>query len=185
LGLSTVYGIVNQSGGAIETYSEAGQGTTFKIYLPGSTGAAPDVPETSAPSPSRQACESILVVEDDETVRTLVVAMLTALGYTVLRADSPDDALRLCADPAVRIDLLLTDMVLPHTDGTAIAQQAALHRPTLKVLFMSGYTEHAVLRRHALNQHTAFLQKPFTQSMLANKVRETLDARAETGAAGG
>jgi hypothetical protein len=122
----------------------------------------------------------VLVVEDDETVRVLVVSMLTRLGYNVLNAETPDDALRLCANPTVHIDLLLTDMVLPHTDGAAVAQQATLHRPGLKVLFMSGYTEHAVLRRHTLGQHTAFLQKPFAQSTLARKVRETLDSGTGT-----
>ena len=185
LGLSTVYGIVNQSGGAIETYSELGHGTTFKVYLPGSDDAGPQAPHASTPAPARTASETVLVVEDEETVRTLVVAMLTSLGYLVLEADTADEALRLCADRSVPIDLLLTDMVLPQTDGTSIAQQAALHRPALKVLFMSGYTEHAVLRRHALHRQTAFLQKPFTQATLAAKVRETLDASSESNTARG
>jgi len=184
LGLSTVYGIVKQSGGAIAVDSEPGKGTTFTIYLPSVADEDPEAIESSAPAPSRQACEAVLVVEDDETVRKLVIAMLTKLGYGVLKADTPEEALRLCADLAIRIDLLLTDMVLPHTDGAAVAEQAALHRPDLKVLLMSGYTEHAVLRRHALGRQTPFLQKPFTQSMLDEKIREILDVRSESGSAG-
>ena len=182
LGLSTVYGIVKQSGGAIETYSEPGKGTTFKIYLAALSGGEAKAEPVALAYPVGRAGETVLVVEDDETVRAIVIAMLAALGYSVLKAETPDDALRLCADPSVRIDLLLTDMVLPHTEGTAIAQQARLHRPDLKVLLMSGYTEHAVLRRHALDQHTPFLQKPFTQAVLARKVRETLESGS--GAAG-
>jgi len=180
LGLSTVYGIVKQSGGAIAAHSEPGRGTTFTIYLPRVADADQGAHAVPAPAPAGPACESVLVVEDDETVRKLVSAMLTSLGYSVLKAETPDEALRLCANPAIGIDLLLTDMVLPHTDGAAVAQQAALHRPDLKVLFMSGYTEHAVLRRQALDQRSPFLQKPFTQSMLAAKVREILETKPGT-----
>ena len=184
LGLSTVYGIVRQSGGAIETYSEPGRGTSFKIYLPAAVGTGPGLPEPAAPAPASKASEAVLVVEDDETVRTLVVTMLTSLGYTVLRADTPDEALRLAADNSVHIDLLLTDMVLPQTDGATVAQHALVHRPDLKTLFMSGYTEHAVLRRRLPDSPAAFLQKPFTQSVLAKKVREVLDSGSEKTAVG-
>jgi two-component system cell cycle sensor histidine kinase/response regulator CckA len=176
LGLSTVYGIVKQTGGSISAYSEPGKGTTFTIYLPATPGQQLAVPEPAGTAPSRETDETVLVVEDDDTVRKLVTAMLANAGYTVLSPDTPDEALAICADNAVRIDLLLTDLVLPHTDGTAVAQQATLQRPDLKVLFMSGYTEHAVLRRQAFDHSTAFLQKPFTQSMLANKVREILES---------
>ncbi|HXB72684.1 MAG TPA: PAS domain S-box protein [Candidatus Acidoferrales bacterium] len=185
LGLSTVYGIIKQTGGAIAVYSEPGVGTTFTIYLPSAASADLEAPEAAAPPPSRQACEAVLVVEDDDTLRRLVVAMLTNLGYVVLKADTPEEALRLCANPAIRIDLLLADMVLPHSDGAAVAQQAALHRPNLKVLLMSGYTEHAVLRRHALDQQTPLLQKPFTESMLGMRIRKILDVGSENSSAAG
>ncbi len=178
LGLSTVYGIVKQSGGNIFAYSEPGKGTTFTIYLPPASGQQPAVPETMAPMPAREADETVLVVEDDDTVRKLVIAMLANAGYKVLSPETPDEALAICGNSAVRIDLLLTDLVLPHTDGMAVAQQATRQRPNLKVLFMSGYTEHAVLRRQAFDHTTAFLQKPFTQSMLANKVREILESES-------
>jgi two-component system, cell cycle sensor histidine kinase and response regulator CckA len=186
LGLSTVYGIVKQSGGSISAYSEPGKGTTFTIYLPSASGQQLAIPETIGLRPARQATETVLVVEDDDTVRKLVTAMLSNAGYTVLCPETPDEALGICADREVRIDLLLTDMVLPHTDGTAVAHEASLQRPDLKVLFMSGYTEHAVLRRQAFDRTTPFLQKPFTQSMLANKVREVLEPenRPQAGLAG-
>jgi DNA-binding NtrC family response regulator len=102
--------------------------------------------------------------------------MLSNGGYKVLSPVTPDEALGICADREIRIDLLITDLVLPHTDGTTVARQATALRPDLKVLFMSGYTEHAVLRRQAFDDSTQFLQKPFTQSMLANKVREILES---------
>gem|GEM_PF-1134715 len=176
LGLSTVYGIVKQSGGSISAYSEPDKGTTFTIYLPSASGPDLAVPETIAPIPARQATETVLVVEDDDTVRKLVTTMLGNAGYTVLSPATPDEALGICADREIRIDVLLTDLVLPHTDGTAVARQATAHRPDLKVLFMSGYTEHAVLRRQTFDHNTPFLQKPFTQSMLAAKVREILES---------
>ena len=179
LGLSTVYGIVKQSGGNISVYSEPGMGTTFTIYLPCAAGSDAAIAETGGSMPLRRGAGTILVVEDDDTVRRLVSAMLGNAGYRVLNPPTPDEALRLCADRTVRIDLLLTDLVLPHTDGTAIAQQATMQRPGLKVLFMSGYTEHAVLRRQAFDHQTPFLQKPFTQNELANKVREVLESKAE------
>jgi two-component system cell cycle sensor histidine kinase/response regulator CckA len=181
LGLSTVYGIVRQSGGSISAYSEPGKGTTFTIYLPSVFGQDLAVPETIGPVPARQATETVLVVEDDDTVRKLVTTMLSNAGYKVLSPATPDEALGICADREVRIDLLLTDLVLPHTDGTAVAQQATLQRPDIKVLFMSGYTEHAVLRRQAFDDSTPFLQKPFTQSMLADKVRQILESENRPG----
>ena len=175
LGLSTVYGIVKQSGGYIQVESEPGMGATFSIFLP----AAP--PGTAAPAPaaSRRSspvpCETVLVVEDDEMVRGLVTSMLKSLGYRVLSPPSPGHAIGICADRRIELDLLVTDMVLPETDGMQVAQQAAALRPELKVLFMSGYTEHPVLQRPGLESRV-FLHKPFTATALAAKVREALEA---------
>jgi two-component system cell cycle sensor histidine kinase/response regulator CckA len=173
LGLSTVYGIVKQSGGHIQVESEPGMGATFDIFLP----AAPPAPRAATQSEPRATIhvpsETILVVEDDAGVQKLVAAMLTGLGYRVLAPATPDEALKLCEDPQRAIDLLVTDMVLPETDGIAVAQKATTLRPRLKVLFMSGYTEHPLLQQPGV-ESTAFLHKPFTKQKLAAKVREAL-----------
>jgi PAS domain S-box-containing protein len=175
LGLSTVYGIVKQSGGHIQVESEPGMGATFSIFLPAIL--EPAVPAATAPAKPgvNPAGEIVLVVEDDAKVRALVTSMLNSLGYRVLSPATPELALGMCADPAIEIDLVLTDMVLPHTDGIAVAQQVALVRPEAKVLFMSGYTEHPLLQRPGV-ETSAFLQKPFSKAALAAKVREVLDA---------
>jgi len=114
------------------------------------------------------------VVEEDGVVRNLVQAMLRSGGYRVIAPELPSEALAACADAAQPIHLLLTDMVLPETDGAAIAEAATRMRPGLKVMFMSGYTEHAVLRRNPMNENAVFLQKPFTKSELLAKVRQVL-----------
>jgi signal transduction histidine kinase/CheY-like chemotaxis protein len=175
LGLSTVYGIVKQSGGYILVESAPGKGSKFTILLP----ATPDQSSSGAASVLKQATpvkheETILVVEDDASVRQLVGAMLRSSGYVVVAPASPQEALAVCADPDTRIDLLLTDMVLPETDGAAIAEAAQRTRPNLRVLFMSGYTEHAVLRRNPMDRNSMFLPKPFTKGALLEKVREAL-----------
>jgi PAS domain S-box-containing protein len=176
LGLSTVYGIVKQSGGYILVESAPGKGSKFTILLP----AIPDQSATGAASTQMPAApirheETILVVEDDASVRQLVGAMLRSSGYAVVAPSAPQEALALCADPGTRIDLLLTDMVLPETDGAAIADAARRARPGLKVLYMSGYTEHAVLRRNPVDGDALFLPKPFTKAALLDKVREALE----------
>jgi PAS domain S-box-containing protein len=175
LGLSTVYGIVKQSGGHILVESQPGRGSTFTILLPAvgdRDHTAPGATSRAAAAPVSDA--TVLVVEDDEIVRNLVVTMLRSTGYTVVCPPTPAEALQICANPGARIDLLLTDMVLPETDGAAVAASAKRLRPGLKVLFMSGYTEHAVLRRAGLDASAPFLQKPFTKAALAAKVREIL-----------
>jgi PAS domain S-box-containing protein len=175
LGLSTVYGIVKQSGGHILVESEPDKGTTFTICLPALGEQAMAAAATAAaPAPAQKSDHTVLVVEDDENVRGLVSTMLRSAGYTVIAPATPAEAVGLCGDTAVHIDLLLTDMVLPATDGAAIAEAASRMRPGLKVLYMSGYTEHAVLRRNPMDSGVPFLQKPFTASGLVAKVRETL-----------
>ena len=175
LGLSTVYGIVKQSGGHVFVDSEPGQGTTFSILLP-AVREAKRTPQDGSRTGAAAAAEeaSILVVEDDDVVRNLVAAMLRSGGYAVICPATPEQALAVCADPQAQIDLLITDMVLPETDGGVIAETAQRLRPGLKVLFMSGYTDHPVLLRNPIDGNTRFLQKPFTKGTLLAKVREAL-----------
>ena len=181
LGLSTVYGIVKQSGGFIWVYSEPGLGSTFKIYLPSVEDAAESVPGPEAPEPPFGGSETILLVEDEEAVRALASRILQERGYRVLESARPEDALQIAEHHQEPIDLLLTDVVLPKMSGRKIAEHLTALRPSTKVLYMSGYTDDAVFRSGVLESNTAFLQKPFTPSGLARKVREVLDAAQEVG----
>ncbi|HEX7089334.1 MAG TPA: PAS domain S-box protein [Longimicrobiales bacterium] len=178
LGLSTVYGIVKQSGGFIWVYSEPGQGTTFKIYLP-RVDAAPEPGVVAQEVAALSGDETILLVEDEAAVRTLARQILERKGYRVITAQHGGEALRVareCADP---VDLLLTDLVMPHMDGRELAQQLTAIWPGLRVLFMSGYTGDTIVRRGLFDPDVAFLEKPFTPAALARKVRELLDGRAK------
>jgi PAS domain S-box-containing protein len=175
LGLSTVFGIVKQSEGDITVESEVGRGTTFRIYLPQvdeavqDTGAALD--QAGAPS----GVETVLLVEDDEVVRALTREILEMHGYRVLEARDVDEAVRLCEERQGTIDLLLTDMVMPRMSGRELAGRIRTLCPQTKVLFMSGYTSDAAVNQGALDDYTAFIQKPFTPDALACKIREVLD----------
>lgn len=177
LGLSTVYGIVKQSGGNIWVYSELGKGTTFTIYLPRSSGAA--LPQAPAPRPPHKSTgdETILIVEDDPKVRMLVAAMLSHSGYRTLIVGNADEALRICSDPEVKLDLIISDLVMPGTDGREVGRRAQELRPDIRVLYMSGYTEHAVLRHNTFESGALFIQKPFSHAALASKVRDILDGK--------
>ena len=175
LGLATVFGIVRQSGGTIWVYSELGVGTTFKVYFPALLGAPPS--QISLPPPARQTLrgsETILLVEDDERVRVLAHAILRKYGYSVVEAPSAGDAILLCEQHTGTIELLLTDVVMPHISGRQLAERLVSIRPTMKVLYMSGYTDDAVVRHGILESTIAFIQKPITPEALARKVREVL-----------
>jgi two-component system cell cycle sensor histidine kinase/response regulator CckA len=176
LGLATVYGIVNQSGGFIWVYSELGHGTSFKIYLPRLDapvergGGAPAAPAAAGGS------ETVLVVEDQSAVRDITRRMLARHGYTVLEAPDGETALRIAAKHHGPIDLLLTDVVMPGLSGRQLATQLVALRPKMRVLYMSGYTDDAIMRHGILQLGVAYLQKPFTPELLAAKVRGVLDA---------
>jgi CheY-like chemotaxis protein len=176
LGLSTVFGIVRQSGGDVWVYSEVGVGTTFKVYLPRVTSAVAIVTEAVVETSPRGA-ETILLAEDDEALRTLARRVLSGQGYTVLEARNGREALDLCTSHSGPIDLILSDIIMPELGGRALAEGIAVSRPRTRVLLMSGYTDDDVLRRALIDQRTAFLQKPFTPMTLSKRVREVLDGK--------
>ena len=175
LGLSTVYGIVKQSGGNIWVYSELNRGTTFKIYLARVEDPAGNVQQSTRPAVPTEGHETILLVEDDQQVRELTRSVLIARGYTVLVAENGPAAVKLCGQRGNEIDLLLTDVVMPGISGREVASQVAARWPNIKVLYMSGYTENSIVHHGVLDTGTFFLAKPFTPSALANKLREVLD----------
>jgi two-component system cell cycle sensor histidine kinase/response regulator CckA len=175
LGLSTAFGIVSQSGGSIWVYSEPSKGTTFKVYLPRAEAPHRTPALESKPPPAARENETVLLTEDDASVRAVTRRILENHGYSVLEAASGEAALRLAEGPE-RIQLLLTDVVMPRMSGRELAEQLLKKRPTLKVLFMSGYTDDAIIHHGVLDAGVAFLQKPITPSALAHKVRAVLDA---------
>src|SRR3990172_1789152 len=176
LGLATVYGIVKQSGGSIWVYSELGQGTTFKVYLPRVEDVAGPLVTASSSVQPPTGTETILLVEDASGLRKLARKILERYGYTILDAPNGDEALGICERHHGAIHLLLTDVVMPGMSGRALADRLALLHPATKVLYTSGYTDNAIVHRGVLSAGTAFLQKPYTPEALARKVREVLDA---------
>jgi CheY-like chemotaxis protein len=180
LGLSTVYGIVKQSGGYIWVYSEAGKGTSFKIYMPHVTVdevAAAEQPAATAATtaPAETPRETILVVEDEVNLRRLTRQFLDNQGYTVLEAADGAAAVQICVAHQGTIHLLLTDVIMPGMNGRELAQRVSEIRPNMKVLYMSGYTENAIGHNGTLDAGITLLQKPFTLHALKAKVREVLD----------
>ena len=179
LGLSTVYGIIQQSGGHIQVFSELGEGTSFKIYLPraGAIGPA-SRPEASVVTVEpEQALGTVLLVEDESSLRTLTRQYLESQGYMVLEAAEAAEAIQLCSSHSGPIHLLLTDVIMPGIDGRELARAVSSMRPETKVLYMSGYTENAISHNGVLEEGIALLQKPFTFSTLRDKLRETLFSR--------
>ena len=175
LGLATVYGIVKQSDGYIWVYSEPGQGTSFKIYLPRVEGAAEPPAPKPLPPASLRGSETVLVVEDEAAVRNLVRRVLEAHGYSVLVAADGPEALRLIDGHQEPIHILVTDVVMPKMSGRQLAERVVSIRRETKVLYLSGYTDDAIVHHGVLEPGIAFLQKPFTPQALARKVREVLD----------
>ena len=175
LGLSTVYGIVKQNGGNIWVYSEPGKGATFKIYLPRTAEVAEREESRPVRAEASQGSETVLVVEDEIVVRSLARQILEMNGYGVLEATDAGEALSLCERHTGPIHLLLTDVVLPRDSGRELARQLTPKRPETKVLFMSGYTDDAIVHHGVLDDDAPFLQKPFTADGLARKVHEVLD----------
>jgi CheY-like chemotaxis protein len=178
LGLSTVYGIVNQCGGAIRTYSEPGHGTTMRILLPAVAEKTPAKTPATRQEVER-GTETVLLVEDDETVLALCSTVLQTLGYNVLEADGAQAAIDICRSHRGHIDLLLSDVVMPDSNGPALAVEVRDLRQGIRTLFMSGYTEET-MNRHGFEATAGFIQKPFSASALAKKVRQVLDAGKNT-----
>jgi two-component system cell cycle sensor histidine kinase/response regulator CckA len=174
LGLSTVYGIIKQSGGYVLVQSEVGQGTTFRIYLPRVEEVAQPASPVPVPLALNGGSETVLLVEDEESVRELVRETLEAKGYRVLEAGNGEAALRLATQQSNPVEILITDVVMPGMSGRELSARLCASHPHTKVLYLSGYTEDAIVHEGVLQPGTAFLQKPFTLQALARKVREVL-----------
>jgi CheY-like chemotaxis protein len=173
LGLSTVYGIVKQTGGYVMVQSEEKRGTTFQIYLPRAEGAAEKHIAPVAPAASG-GNETVLLVEDEESVRQLVRETLAARGYRVMEAENGESGIAAAARYDGKIDLVITDVVMPGMGGRELVKQLAETRPNTKVLYLSGYTEDAIINEGSIESGAGFLQKPFTLQNLSRKVREVL-----------
>jgi CheY-like chemotaxis protein len=175
LGLATVYGIVKQSGGNIWLYSEPGQGTTFKIYLPRVDEPLEELKEKAEVKEIPRGDETILVVEDEDEVRKVAVRILSGQGYKVLEASHGDGALLVCEQHEGPIHLMVTDVVMPGMSGRELSERLTSLCPEIKILYMSGHTNSAIFHHGVLEPGVNLLQKPFTPEALARKVREVLE----------
>ena len=173
LGLSTVYGIVKQNNGFISVYSEPGQGSTFKIYIP-RTGEALNITARLPEKPAKSGSGTILLVEDDEMVLKMVSDMLEALGYMVIASENPQDALSLCEKGVTPIDLVITDVVMPQMSGKELRDKLIARSTDMKILFMSGYTSNIIAQHGVLEEGMQFIQKPFSINMLSEKVKQMI-----------
>src|SRR5207253_2300625 len=176
LGLATVYGAVKQSGGYIWLYSEVGQGTSFKIYLQRIDAVEPQAAAVET-AVMLDGTETVLVAEDEDAVRQIIEKALQARGYQVMVARDGSEALALASRHAGQIDLLVSDVIMPDMNGRVLSQRLTQLRPTIKTLYLSGYTDDAILHHGVLEEGVAFLQKPFSLGALARKVREVIEAR--------
>jgi PAS domain S-box-containing protein len=176
LGLASVFGMVKQNNGLINVYSEPGQGTTFNIYLPVHTAKSDEVVEKEPELPAELGHETILLVEDEPAILQMTTMMLTRLGYTVLAAATPGEAIRLAYEYHGRIDMLMTDVVMPEMNGRELAGNLLSHYPDLKRLFMSGYTADIIAHHGVLDEGVHFIQKPFSMKDLGRTLRETLES---------
>jgi CheY-like chemotaxis protein len=175
LGLATVYGIIKQSEGSIWVYSEVGRGTTFKIYLPRVDRVSEEVKASTEEAQSQRGTETVLLVEDEELVRNMTREILEENGYHVLEAPHGREALLIAVRHDGPIHLMLSDVVMPAMSGRELAEQLAILRSETKVLYMSGYTDDAIVHHGVLDEGMAFIEKPFTPHALARKVREILN----------
>jgi CheY-like chemotaxis protein len=174
LGLATCFGIVTDAGGHIWYYTEPGAGTTFKVYLPQASGLAHEAVPVK-PAGEETGTETLLVVEDDEAVRIPTVRMLRSMGYSVLEATNGGQALAMVADTSARVDLVVTDMIMPEMGGVEMMEHFHRLHPRLRVLFLSGYTQDALTANGTILPAVHFLQKPFTRGELSRAVRQAVD----------
>ena len=174
MGLATVYGVVKQSGGTIWVYSELGVGTTFRAYFPISSQERLAPLNPKAEGKKHLGTGTVLMVEDDDQVRALAAASLTARGYRVFSAQNGEEALKVAADLPVPLDILITDVIMPKMGGPELVGKLSPARPDMLVLYISGYTEHAIVPTGTVPAGIQLLPKPFTPNMLAQKVSEML-----------
>jgi CheY-like chemotaxis protein len=175
LGLATVYGIVKQNSGFVNVYSEPGHGTTFKMYLPRYVAKGGQLPQPEVAKSAATGHETILLVEDEPMILEMTRVMLENMGYTVLPAVSPGEAIRLALEHAGEIHLLMTDVVMPEMNGRDLARNLLSLYPDLKRLFMSGYTANIIAHHGVLDEGVQFIQKPFTMQDLTAKIRNVLE----------